>query len=331
MHRRLAGLIGLTFVVVLAIPGAAPVRATPGHESPRLIASLPSGDYGSFAESLAVGPGGSLYTSLTTWSPDEFSPNEGQIWRIGPDGKLRRFGPTLDVCLMTGLAFGDGGRLYAGTYSCDVDFTLPSGVLEIDARGATRVLTLPAGTFPNGLAFHRGELYVSDPLNGTIWRVRPQAKKDLTPTAPWFQDPLLGPDDTTGLGVNGLAFRGNTLYAVNYGTGSVIAIPIRANGSAGTPTVVASDPSLVTADGVAFDVHGRLWVTLNSGGVARIDRDGNVSIVLDDPAWLDYPVQGAFGTTGRDRTTLYVANGSLAVGTPNVVAFDIGVAGERLP
>lgn len=331
MHRRLAGALALGMTLALAVPGASATAASRQLPSPRLVAELPTGEYGSFAESLALDADGSLYVSVASWSADEVTANEGQIWRINPNGKIARYGPSLAVCLLTGLAFDDAGRLYVGTYSCEADFAIPSGVLRINADGsATQVLTLPAGSFPNGLAFHRGDLYVSDSIGGAIWRVRPRGGTNLRPTTPWLQDALLEPGDE-GLGVNGIAFRGDTLTAVNYSTGDVISVPVRKNGSPGTPQVVASDPILVQADGVAFDRLGRLWVAVNSGLLARVDPSGDVTVVTDDEAWLDYPAQAAFGRTGRNTTTLYVLNGAFFNGCPNVVALDAGIAGQVLP
>lgn len=328
MNRRLAGALALGTALALSSPAASAAGAPGQVPSPRLVAELPSGDYGSFAESLAVW-GGSVYASLTTWSPDEVTPNTGQVWKIGPNGRLQAFGPSLTVCLITGLAFDTAGQLYAGTYSCELPSAVPSGVLRINADGTyAQVLHMPANTFPNGVAFHRGDLYVSDAFGGGIWKVRPG---DPDPGSPWFSSSLLAPARKVGLGANGLAFWGDTLYAVNYATGSVIAIPVRADGSAGTPTVVVTDRSLVTADGIAFDVLGRLWITVNDGSLVRLDRDGRITVISSGPAWLDYPTQPAFGTTATTRTTLYVSNGSMNNGTPNVIAFDVDVAGQRLP
>ena len=52
--------------------------------------------------------------------------------------------------------------------------------------------------------------------------------------------------------------------------------------------------------------------------------------MANDPVWLDYPSQPAFGTNGRARSTLYVLNGSLNDGNCNVIAIDAGVRGQPL-
>ncbi len=52
------------------------------------------------------------------------------------------------------------------------------------------------------------------------------------------------------------------------------------------------------------------------------DRAGTLTVVADDPGWLDYPVQPVVGR-GRTGGTLFVANGSFGNGTPYVVALSM--------
>lgn len=212
-------------------------------------------------------------------------------------------------------------------------------MLRIDRDGrATRAVTLPAGTFPNGLAFRGGDLYVSDSWNGAVWRAHPRGNGNVTLTTPWIKDPLLAVASETGWeGVNGIAFGDDALYAVNADTGSVVRIPVRRDGSPGKASLVLTDPALVGADGIAFDAEGGLWITVNHGDVdvggalVRMGRNGRLQVMASDPGWLDYPSQPAFGTRPGDRTTLYVVNGSLNTGNCNVIALDVGVRGQPLP
>ena len=101
--------------------------------------------------------------------------------------------------------------------------------------------------------------------------------------------------------------------------------------------VAPPNPLLVTLDGIAFDVTGRLWFTVNygsdgSGGkLGTLDEDGKLRILADSTGWLDYPTMVVFGTTCRDRDTLYLTNGGLNGGKPNVLSFDVEVAGLPLP
>ena len=87
-----------------------------------------------------------------------------------------------------------------------------------------------------------------------------------------------------------------------------------------------TDPSLVTGDGIVFDADGTLWVAVNTGAIATVGRDSSVSVLSIDPSSLDYPTQAVFGT-GNNRTTLFVTNGSFDVGTPDLIAIDLGRRG----
>ena len=61
-----------------------------------------------------------------------------------------------------------------------------------------------------------------------------------------------------------------------------------------------------------------------------MDRDGTLRVLADNPGWLDYPTM-VCGTTFRTRDTLYLRNGGLNVGQPNVLSFYFGVPCLPLP
>ena len=311
-------------------PGDRPVVA-------RVVATFPTGyEFNSFAESMAFDRDGTLFATVTIWKAETW--NQGQVWKISPNGKMRQIGPNLDVGILSGLAFDANGNLYAGLITFDRT-DVPSGVLRIDRNGqATRVVTLPAGSFPNGLAVRGGDLYISDSSHGAVWRAHLRRDAVATLTNPWIADPLLAVASPEGWeGVNGIAFRDDGLLAVNADTGSVVRIPLRRDGSPGTPSVVVTDAALVGSDGIAVDAEGGLWIAVNhadlqvGGALVRVGRAGRIQVVASDPGWLDYPSQPAFGVSGRDRSTLYVVNGSLNTGNCNVIALDVSVRGQPLP
>jgi sugar lactone lactonase YvrE len=344
MGRRLAALataIGL--VVAFTLPGQASATdrggGSPGARPvvPRVVATFPaSPEAQAFAESMALDRDGNLFATLTTWKAETW--NQGQVWKISPNGKMKQVGPNLDVGILSGLAFDANGNLYAGLITFDTD-NVPSGVLRIDRNGqATRVVTLPPGSFPNGLAVRGDDLYISDSSHGAIWRAHLRRNAVATLTGPWLADPLLAVASPEGWeGVNGIAFWGDALLAVNADTGSVIRIPLRHDGSPGIPSVVVTDPALIGSDGIAFDADGSLWIAVNhadmavGGALVRVSRAARVQVVASDPGWLDYPTQPVFGGWGRDRSTLYVVNGSFNTGNCNVIALDAGVRGQPLP
>jgi sugar lactone lactonase YvrE len=326
--------ITLALAVVLLVALAAPAGASTAVWQPRTVATFSPGDYGAFAESLAADRSGNLFATVTSWGMEA---NVGEVWKITPCGDMT-LAATVDVGpgMLTGIAFDAAGHLYvaAATFS---DVPLP-GVFRIATDGSVkRVMTLPVQSFPNGLACREGYLYVSDSSLGAVWRARSTAGS--SPSAPWFKNALLKPS-MNGLGANGIAFFGNQLFVAASDSGRIVRVPVKTDGSAGTLTVVANLKALRSADGIAFDVLGGLWITTNhsagvnpagtSGGLYRLSPHGTLETIASSPDWLDYPSMPVFGTTPDTRTTLFVTNGSFENGTPNLIALDAGVAGLPL-
>jgi sugar lactone lactonase YvrE len=316
----------LIFALSAPPPLVAATRARGGSSlTPQVVATFPTGVNGAFAESLAVDRYGRLYASVTTWAPDFGCPgaNTGQIWRIAPDGTKSPFGPSFTVsCILSGLAFDDAGNLYAGVATFDEN--APPWIARFAPDGTmTKVASLGNAIFPNGLAFKGGYLYVSDPIAGAIWRFQPRTGVIATPSEPWLSDQVLAP--VSALGVDGITFKGNTLYGINYDAGTLFTVPL-VNGAPGPVSVLVTDPNLVTGDGVVFDENGTLWVAVNTGAIVTVGRDTSVSVLAIPANSLDYPTQAVFGT-GNNRTTLFVTNGSFDLGTPNLIAIDIGPRG----
>ena len=331
-------------LLVLALLAALFLVAAPAYAAgtPHVIATLPYGDFGSFAESMAPDGCGGLCASLTVWGNlDPIIDNVGQIWRIRPSGgtSLVTSQAITPFGMLTGIARDRVGCLYVA----DVDFSGETGsvIYRVARNGTwTQIAQLEPGTFPNGLALRNGDLYVSDSAFGAIWRIRLGCGLATRATS-WIQSDLLAPaDPATGLGINGIAFRGGSLFGVVSDSGRVVRIPLCGNGAAGTPRVVCESSALLTADGIAFDALGRLWVTTNegptadeaSGALFRVSPAGCVRQVPVDPAFLDYPTQPVFGTTLGTCTTLFVLNGAFSADqAPFVTAIKVGVLGQPLP
>lgn len=311
-----------------SVASAAPAVAT---QHSRVVTTFPKGPDGSFAESMVVAPDGTIYVSLTTWNATGW--NTGQVYKVTPSGHRTTFGPKIMGGLITGLAFDQAGRLYVGLASWK-DATLPvidPGVIRIDRNGsAHRVLSLPndvygKASFPNGLTVHGRYLYVADSV-GAIWRVRTDLRHPVTLTRPWLRAGVLAP--TAGhFGINGITFRGDVLYGVVYDSGLVVKVALTRFGGPGRLVVLARDTRLTTADGIAFDTTGRLWVTatraatVGKGALLTVDLRGRIRVVAEKPSWLDYPTQVAFGRTARDHHVVYVTNGAFESGkAPTLIA-----------
>jgi sugar lactone lactonase YvrE len=313
-----SGLLAAVLTTV-AFSGVSSVSAasTSVLPSPQTVTSWPFVPLsGSFVESMAFS-GGNLYVSHTTWGE---TADTGAIERVPLNG-----GPPTPIVsgidagygLLTGVAFDPQGRLYVAVAA--FSDTVRTAVLRVGADGRlTPVLYLPPDAFPNGLVFSGNYLYVTDSDLGAIWRVK-LGGAPVTQTVPWLRDPALAP--VKAFGANGIAFRGNTLYVTQYDRGQILTSTIARDGMPGALHVFADDRALVTADGIAFDPFGNLWVTANghypsdSGRIVTVMPDGSVRVLADNMPWLDYPTQPVFaGPFG-----LYVANGSFNNGTPSVV------------
>lgn len=314
---------------------AGPGSPTLGFEHARTIATFPSGPAGSFAESMAADGRGGLIVSVTTWgqedsSPDGYAPNTGQLWRIRTDGSKVRFGPQIRLSeygQLMGVAVDSHQRVYVARFNFGAEYyslsseSPRSGVLQVTRHSTNRVMTLPLIGWPNGIAIHGQTMYVSDSWLGAVWRGT--TARWTTPGRPWLTSKLLAPVDA--IGANGIAYRHDALSVTSYDKGSIVRIPIRCNGAAGRAAALVTDQRVVTADGVAFDEHGRLWVTINGQydenynlveppALLVVGRHGGVTVVSTPAGALDYPTDLVL----RHHRGPAVANGSFVIGTPNV-------------
>jgi gluconolactonase len=181
----------------------------------------------------------------------------------------------------------DGGLVVSGRDLCHV------------RDGATRTLLAPDGVrgFNDIVTDHRGRVFAGalryhplageDPVPGEVWRI------DGRGTAEVVVEGITWPN---GIGVSP---DGATLYVCDYASGTVMAHPL---GGAGATEVFARSPD-GSADGLAVDEEGGVWVALGAGGaVARFSPDGTLDRTLDVPATFVTSV--SFG--GEDMRDLYV-------------------------
>jgi hypothetical protein len=332
LRSTTVGIATATLGLMLAAGGppgaAAAVDATPGrHTAP--VAQFGPRD-SSFAESIAVDSRGSIFVSRTVWGQET---NHGSVVRVRPSGSKERFGPRFDLGatgMLVGVAVNRRDRVFVARY--DFGETAGSEIVKVTARGMRTVATLPPGAWPNGLAFHRGALYVGDSALGGVWRFRPSAKVHEL-SRPWLHSPLLAPAEGESIGVNGLAFWGDRLFLVNYTRDSLVRVGVGRRGHALTPHVVTRLARLHTADGIAFDRHGRLWVTVNGTGkfgqplhdqyLLRLSRRGAVQLAVKDATWMNYPTMVAVGRTPATAHRMYVADGAFNGGSPDLRSFHV--------
>lgn len=262
---------------------------------------------GEFPEGLAIDADGNLYVGMAP---------TGEIKRVTPAGQVSTFArlPSPGEGFLVGLAFDSAGNLYAALASFDA---ATHGVWLITPDGATqlRVVVLPPDGLPNAIVFDGDDnMFVSDSARGVIWRVG----ADGDPQVWSDHESLRGnipPITAVGLpiGVNGIAFdpTGASLYAVNTEFGQLVRFPVNADGSAGTPQDVSSDPLLLGSDGLAVSADGTVYVAAGvqfvEGAGQRllsVSPAGDVTLLASGEP-LRFPASLALDAAGQ---TLYITN-----------------------
>ena len=283
-------------------------------------------------ESIQIDRHGNIYVSFLL---------TGEIRKVAPDGtqSTLAFLPlhpesqpcqnSLGLPTLQGIALDHQGNAYASVHSCSVAHL---GIWKVTPDGQQSLLAnLPGSTWPNGIAYHHGWLYVADSLQGVVWRIHADGP---SPAEVWSDDPLLQRAPTAPPGVtsaNGLQiFKHEVYVSVGAGRLYIVAIPINSDGSAGPGRVHAS----VRTDDFAFDVKGNLYAA--GGTVTRVSPDGTSEILLTSADGLDIPTSAAFGVQ-EDHKYLYVANGAFPFAPgqeprrPSVMRLHIGIPGKPRP
>jgi hypothetical protein len=189
--------------------------------------------------------------------------------------------PALGFPLTTGIVRASDGTLYVLYATGTDDLT---GLWRLRPGGTPeRIAALPGNGLPNGLAFDGHRFFVTDSVLGTVWTV---PLRGGTREA-WSTAAELAPNGF--LGANGAKLHDGALWVTNLDRGTVLRIPIRPDGRAGTPRVKATD--LTGVDDFAFTGRGdEILAALDSPNkVVRVGADGTASTVLDAADGLQNP------------------------------------------
>lgn len=279
---------------------------------------------GELPEGVAVDKRGNIFVSLIA--------PVSEIRKIRPDGMqtLLTDLPTTGIGPL-GLAVDAIGNVYVGLVSLD---PATQGAYRVSPDGtAARLPGTGAIGFANGLAFDdRGTLYVTDSIAGAVWRIPQGGTAEL-----WIQSPLLEGTGVFGtgfpIGANGIAYHRGSVIVANSEQATLVRIPVRPGGDAGVPSVMAGDPTLFGADGLALGANGDVYVAvIASSTIVRV-RAGSIVTVADADDGINEASSIAFGNGQAGATTLYAVNFGFfsPAPTPELLAIAIGVPGQPMP
>ena len=330
MKIRFPALAGLVLSLLVLLPAGSAAHPPDAPQLEVLAAFNPVAL--ETPESIVFDRDGNTYISLAL---------TGEIRKIAPDGTQSTFvqfpiGPPLTLCgpffnAVTGITIDlQDDTLYASVVSCDL---ASRGVWRVEPDGTAEILaTLPLASIPNGISLRGRFLYVADSSQPRVWRV----PADGGTAQVWIEDPLLAGDIVTGLpGANGLKIDRHEVYVASSTQGLIVAIPIRPNGTAGTPRVHAVMPSGTGCDDFDLDIHGSIYCTTDPTNLlVRLDPDGTTEILLTAADGLDGPTAALFGRRGHDRFNLYITNGAFpffsTTHQPSLMRLHLGVPGAPL-
>ncbi|WP_410585976.1 hypothetical protein [Amycolatopsis sp. lyj-23] len=267
---------------------------------------------GQVAESIAPEPGGGAVIGMIP---------ARQVVRVAPDGAVRVLvtmplppggggtTPVIGTPVVTGVARSDRGDVYFLYTSGRGGLT---GIWQLRPAGVPRlVVPLPADTMPNALVIdgERNRFLVTDSTGGRIW----QAPLGGGAAAVWSADPALAPGGF--FGANGLKVHDGAVWASNSDRGTIVRIPVAANGGAGRARVRAA--GLPGIDD--FDFTGRgteILAAINqSSELVRVGPDGSRQTLLD----AEDGMEGTTAVAVRGNR-VYVTNGAnLAANHPHLL------------
>src|SRR5262245_27000090 len=235
----------------------------------------------------------------------------GEIRKIAPDGTQSTHAvlpngvfsftpPDPPNGGMTAMALDNDGTIYVNLVASD---PVKRDVWAVAHNGSIRMLArIPVNALPNDIGMRHVVYYIADSVLGVVWKV-PTGGGAATI---WVDDPLLKPIIPGLPGANGLQIFQNEVYVANSSQGSIVAIDINPDGTAGAIRIHATG---VPCDDFAFDLQGNLYATTDPfTTLLRVAPDGSITTLLTAADGLDGPTAVAFGRAGADNFNLYICN-----------------------
>ncbi len=286
IHRYGGTVVAAAAAVVALSSGSGPAAAATGPVShPRIVAHF-SLSAGQTPEDIALEPDGAMDVSFA---------KADQVARVTPGGHVDVLGqlpasgncPVIGVPVSAGIARAGDGAIYVVNCTGNAD----TGVWRIrEGSAPVQIAQLPANSFPNDMVLdnHTGNLYIADSLLGVVWKVPTNGGSPSV----WAAGPPL--QRTSFFGANGITVHGHAVWVSNSDQGTIVEIPIRADGSAGTIHPVVTG----LAGGVDnFTVPGQddtILATLDqSNQVVLIRPGGHPQVLLTAADGLSNPTDVA--------------------------------------
>lgn len=319
---RLPGVAAATATAVAAV-GLLAAAPPPGGEQtvshPRIVAHFDFAK-GQTPENIALEPDGSADLTFSAARQIAHVTKQGHTRiRATLPAVANPQTPLVGDDIVLGIARAHDGTLYV-TYATG---TRKTGVWRIAPGGAPRqIAQLPGNGLPNaiGLDENRGVLYIADSVLGTVWRV-PQGGGTPTEWATGTAlDPVPASEGGFGVGANGLKVHHGAVWVTNTDRGTLLRIPVRRDGSAGTIETRAT--GLAGVDDFAFTGHGDtvLAALVLTNELALVRPDGTHTVVLTQQDGLSNPTSVAV----RHRTVYVTSGAFFTMKDPNLLLARLG-------
>jgi hypothetical protein len=302
--------INAVLVAALCLPGCGDDGSPAGADAPevRVVAEFDAAAF-ELPESLAYYDGKAYLSFLN-----------GSVVTVDAAGTRAAFGSVAIEPAGSAYALGiavHSGSVYVAMAKASGESTFPAGIYRIPASGGTGTLfaSHPDLYLPNDVDVDaQGNLYVT--ADGALFK---KSGESPGQAEIWKQDPLLASSDgETGpcgartspfpIGANGIQVEAGRVVVGNTESGSVVTIPIGADGAAGdATTLVQSASELCGIDGLAGDADGSFLATALGTSLVRISADGSAISVLHAGAPFRTPAGVDVGVFGSRRHAI-VAN-----------------------
>ncbi len=275
MRRLLYFLVfGIMIAVIIAVTGVLIYNGfinalnAPRHESKAVASgvsvtafvSLPEKDL--FPMGFAAASDGTFYLGLY---------GSGAVEKVSGSGAAQ---PWTRLTAVGALTLGPDGALYVIDYTAPTALALghlkriaPDGTVTLFGSALNRAgLPLLAQLAFDGA----GNLYVSHPDSGDIWRVAPDGSAEA-----WWHMPPVGDAQAKPVGLAYDKTR-NALVVADTGTGTLYRVDLAASAPSGSPLYRQASLNVNT---VAVDDQGRVLVAIwqnDNGLVCRLEADGRL-------------------------------------------------------